>query len=337
LYIRYLTNEAFKTILEFFDANEKSGYDLHKFLPEVIRLLKRTKVEDVFYRIVYLNSIIEREKQARKEGIQKRFVRTDYSIYVGIVPGLYRGERRYIYRLILEILFLIVEMDILIKIKSVNEAFYDFSKLQTFILHDTKNLTQFIQTLSYNLYHIDSIERERKFVAYLKESAPALSLRANKILSMLEMGGEKKDGDSIKDIDIKILLENLINIYGLKAEVMGNASCVGEEYRVITIFDNILRNVYEKTLQENDVKCFLRIDEEDKRIKVIISDTGSPIENIERTFEPFYTKKKAGLGIGLFQAKNLVDSMGGEIKVRNTDSAVEFEIILPKGGLQAIM
>ncbi len=50
--------------------------------------------------------------------------------------------------IIFETLFLLIEMDLLMKIKVANGALYNFSKLQTFLLHDVKNVTQFIKGAS---------------------------------------------------------------------------------------------------------------------------------------------------------------------------------------------
>jgi signal transduction histidine kinase len=46
-------------------------------------------------------------------------------------------------------------------------------------------------------------------------------------------------------------------------------------------------------------------------------------------FEPFFSTKKGGLGIGLFQAKNIVHAMKGDIRVLSRATGVTFEIVLP--------
>jgi signal transduction histidine kinase len=331
LYLRYLTSKAFRVIIQFFDLNEECAYDPHRFLPQVLPLLRKAGIEDIFYRIEYLNVELEKEATIKKRGVHKHSRRADYSIYLGIVPRLYKGERKHIHRITLEILFLLVQMDILIKIKVINEALYSFSKLQTFILHDVKNLTQFIQALSYNLDHIESREREARFVEYLKQSAPELSLRANRILGILEIPAKDTPAEGPKQkINLKDLLERLIGFYRLHGEVEGEASVLVEEYKAVSVFDNLLKNINEKALDEPGLRCLIRIHEDDKMIFVTIADTGKPAEAIERIFEPFFTTKEAGLGVGLFQARTLLDGMGGQIKARNLAHGVEFEIALPK-------
>ncbi|MDD5008023.1 MAG: hypothetical protein PHU49_08305, partial [Syntrophorhabdaceae bacterium] len=54
------------------------------------------------------------------------------------------------------------------------------------------------------------------------------------------------------------------------------------------------------------------------------------VKEIERMFEPFYTTKSSGLGVGLFQARHIVKSLGGAMTVANTQRGVEFSISFMK-------
>ena len=68
------------------------------------------------------------------------------------------------------------------------------------------------------------------------------------------------------------------------------------------------------------------------RINVKISDTGCGMtpEEVERIFNPEYTTKEKGLGLGLPLAHEIVRGHGGEIRVLSKlGSGTTFEIILP--------
>jgi signal transduction histidine kinase len=330
-YLRYLTNRAFKVIPLLIEKNEACDYDLNKFLPEAQTLLRGISIESFFYDIAYAGNHIEKKNETNESGIKRDHKRADYAIHIGIVPKNPKGERKYIFMIVFQALFLLVEMDILIRIKAINEAFYNFSRLQTFVLHDLKNVTQFIQTMLFNVEKVKGAGREHTFIEYLKESAPSLSLRANRIVGMLQVGAVSSDEENDREeIKVRDLLDGLLKLYQIKGEVTGHAVLYEEEHKIITIFDGIVKNIHEKSLQEPDVACFIYIREEENDITVLIQDTGSHVKNIERIFEPFYTTKKTGLGIGMFQAKHLVESLGGNIKVENTDAGVEFTVALPK-------
>ena len=68
------------------------------------------------------------------------------------------------------------------------------------------------------------------------------------------------------------------------------------------------------------------------RLQVIDRGPGLPPEIAERLFEPFFTTRADGLGLGLNICRSIVESMGGELQARNRDDGVTgaiFEIRLP--------
>lgn len=53
------------------------------------------------------------------------------------------------------------------------------------------------------------------------------------------------------------------------------------------------------------------------RIEIRDNGIGIPKDNLERLFEPFYTSKPAGTGLGLTNTQNIVLSHGGSIRVKS--------------------
>jgi len=54
-------------------------------------------------------------------------------------------------------------------------------------------------------------------------------------------------------------------------------------------------------------------------VAISISDTGCGIseENVKKLFEPLFTTKAKGIGLGLALSKNLVEANGGSIEVES--------------------
>jgi len=72
----------------------------------------------------------------------------------------------------------------------------------------------------------------------------------------------------------------------------------------------------------------------DGRYSVVVEDTGIgiPAEERERIFEPYFTTKASGLGLGLVLTKKIVDAHGGEIFVDSTPGkGTRIEVALPGG------
>jgi two-component system sensor histidine kinase HydH len=95
---------------------------------------------------------------------------------------------------------------------------------------------------------------------------------------------------------------------------------------------NLLRNALEAT--ENSVEMRLKREENGKKLLVSILDDGPglPRETRKHLFEPFYTTKALGTGLGLSISKKLVQSLGGEIELRDRQpNGTEAVVLLPAG------
>jgi len=71
---------------------------------------------------------------------------------------------------------------------------------------------------------------------------------------------------------------------------------------------------------------------ENGQVSVRISDTGCGMttEEVERIFNPEYTTKEKGLGLGLPLSHEIIRGHGGEIRVLSRKGAgTTFEILLP--------
>jgi C4-dicarboxylate-specific signal transduction histidine kinase len=67
-------------------------------------------------------------------------------------------------------------------------------------------------------------------------------------------------------------------------------------------------------------------------LELLVSDTGPvfPGEALERMFEPFYTTKPEGLGMGLSISRTIVRAHGGEVRaVRNPERGITMCVTLP--------
>ena len=63
-----------------------------------------------------------------------------------------------------------------------------------------------------------------------------------------------------------------------------------------------------------------------------VRDNGHGIENLDSLFEPFYTTKAPGdgVGLGLAISSSIVKDFGGRLTARNgTDGGAVFEVQLP--------
>ncbi len=99
---------------------------------------------------------------------------------------------------------------------------------------------------------------------------------------------------------------------------------------------NIVNNAREALIESQTREPFIEISSQitDHKVHLFFRNNGDTIpDNImERIFEPYFTTKdhSKGTGIGLYLARTIIrQNMNGELKVKNTEEGVEFEIVLP--------
>src|SRR5207253_7571983 len=75
------------------------------------------------------------------------------------------------------------------------------------------------------------------------------------------------------------------------------------------------------------------------RAAIVIEDKGVGITpgDLPRVFDPYFTTKRGGTGLGLPIAKNIVEGLGGTIAVSSapgsgTEIRIEFPILTADGG-----
>jgi len=98
--------------------------------------------------------------------------------------------------------------------------------------------------------------------------------------------------------------------------------------KIEVVFDNLLTNSLQAINYNGEI--IIRINNLESEVEIQVEDSGEgvPTEIISRVFEPLFTTKKKGTGLGLASCKSIVEQHGGSISVKNNPSI--FTIKLPK-------
>jgi signal transduction histidine kinase len=100
------------------------------------------------------------------------------------------------------------------------------------------------------------------------------------------------------------------------------------------VFLNILRNASEAAEHEGkiSVSMFLLKEGRTSQVRVKITDNGCgiPEKDWENIFEPFFTTKPSGFGLGLANARKIIEQHNGTIKVvKKRGRGTSFEVLIP--------
>jgi two-component system C4-dicarboxylate transport sensor histidine kinase DctB len=114
---------------------------------------------------------------------------------------------------------------------------------------------------------------------------------------------------------------------------------LGDRMRIEQVMVNLLRNAIDATKAVEDPQIEIILASGDTAI-LTVRDNGTGIEDLESLFEPFYTTKLPGdgVGLGLAISSGIVTELGGRLSARNGHAGgALFEMRLPilKGGREA--
>ena len=96
------------------------------------------------------------------------------------------------------------------------------------------------------------------------------------------------------------------------------------------VLGNLVLNAYQAMPEGGEL--ILRARVEEGQVALSVADTGCGIsrENLEKLFEPLFTTKVRGIGLGLALSRNLVEANGGSIEVESeVGKGSTFTVLLP--------
>ena len=96
---------------------------------------------------------------------------------------------------------------------------------------------------------------------------------------------------------------------------------------------NLLKNAMQATNRGGSITVATGVTPNDIWLSVVDTGVGIPAEQLNRIFQPFYTTKKLGTGLGLMIVQRIVRDHGGRIELQSTPNrGTTFRVVLPRPG-----
>jgi len=152
----------------------------------------------------------------------------------------------------------------------------------------------------------------------------------------------RKGGDEFEDIDVRAAISSAVEMMEPQlrrrevkvAQIVPKSPVMvrADRLRLEQVLINLLRNALDATRGEErpEVEVLVSAGE---TVLIAVRDNGLGIEDLENLFEPFYTTKAPGdgVGLGLAISSGIVNDLGGRLTARNRASGgAIFEIRLPR-------
>ncbi len=181
---------------------------------------------------------------------------------------------------------------------------------------ESSDYTKLLENMKTEIYRINNLVTE-----YLEYTKPLnLNRRTSsvveiidEVLSLVEAKAQQEGVNIYKDYKFDFTLNLDIDLI---------KSCL------LNIITNALQ-----AMRDSEIKnLFVKIDLVSDELLISIADTGAgvPKEFLDKIFEPFFSTKRSGLGLGLPLAKRVIEEHGGRIEfISEQNKGSEVRIFLP--------
>src|SRR5712692_3824809 len=184
--------------------------------------------------------------------------------------------------------------------------------------------------------HLQLIEREARKLdgakrAELQESVEVARAEINRLDSIISqfLRAIRPTRPQLRPEDINSIVEETVRF--LAPEIKDRNLVVEQELRsdlplleldrdqMKQAFYNVIKNSFEAMKSRGILR--IRTDMDESHVIVRFTDTGGGIsaENLSRVFEPYFTTKTSGTGLGLLIVRRIVREHGGELSIESSE------------------
>jgi putative PEP-CTERM system histidine kinase len=217
-----------------------------------------------------------------------------------------------------------------------NAQFAAFNRMSSFVVHDLKNVLAQVDLI---LANAEQHKHNPEFIDDTFETLEHTKARMDKML--LQLTDKKQEQKS--DRSSVILSEVVQHIIDTRCRGLAPLPSVHvnsempldlEKDKVTNVINHLLSNAQQATDDSGSIVVELDLHTESNTLNVSITDTGEGMSEDfvqQRLFKPFDTTKgNAGMGIGVYDAKNYMDGIGGHLDVKSqVGEGTTFTLVFP--------
>jgi putative PEP-CTERM system histidine kinase len=220
------------------------------------------------------------------------------------------------------------------KALAVARQFENFNKVSTYVVHDIKNLAAQLSLISSNA------EKHKDNPLFMEDVFKTIKNSVSKMNKMMEVLNGKVTKTTSSKVDIISVLEELVHSRqiagGTPVPILGCESTSyyvkADKNQLLAILGHLVQNAQDAT--GDDGKITILQKRTNNGVVIEIDDTGCGMsEDFIKTnlFKPFKTTKGSkGMGIGVYEAREIILAIGGQIEVRSeVDKGTCFKITIP--------
>jgi nitrogen fixation/metabolism regulation signal transduction histidine kinase len=180
----------------------------------------------------------------------------------------------------------------------------------------------------------DFKEKLNAFADAMTEQIDTLSNIATEFSNFAKMPKASQDVVAVDDalagcVELFSTAEGVSVVFENKCTLKPRINADKEE--VLRVFNNLIKNAIQAIPEGRDglVKCVVSGNQHEVVIEVCDNGAGIPAEAREKIFQPNFTTKSQGTGLGLAMVKNIVNLANGSISYTTSPEGTCFTLVFP--------
>jgi signal transduction histidine kinase len=175
-------------------------------------------------------------------------------------------------------------------------------------------------------------EKIDEYSKTLIQQIDTMSSIASAFSNFAQMPSQKREELNVVEVvkySLDIFSEDYISYIPSKKSIIAEL----DKSQVIRIVTNLVKNSIQSLSEEEYKNIEVKVSENNGDVIINIADNGKGIseEDRERVFEPKFTTKSSGMGLGLPMIKNIVEAYNGTIYFTSKlNKGTVFKVVLPK-------
>jgi PAS domain S-box-containing protein len=223
--------------------------------------------------------------------------------------------------------------------KQLEEKLLQSRKLETIgqiaggVAHEVRNPLNAILSITEALFREKEIEGNLEFVPYIQHIRTQVNRLATLMNDLLDLGKPISPAE-FQDMPLLHLCRETLDLWkasgmasNRQATIIAGQDAVtilvrGDHNKLQQVIFNLLENAGYHCTADSPISLHLAEtlpDEGMAVVRVVDAGRGIPEENLARLFEPFYSDRKGGTGLGLPLVQHFIENMGGSIRIYNND------------------
>ncbi|MDN3664788.1 ATP-binding protein [Algibacter miyuki] len=166
----------------------------------------------------------------------------------------------------------------------------------------------------------------------LIQQIDTMSSIASAFSNFAKMPAQQNETLNVVEI-VKLALDIFNEHYVMFSADKEEIIAVFDRTQLIRVVTNLVKNAIQAMPVKDDAKIIVHVASVDGTVVLTVSDNGSGVleEHKEKLFEPKFTTKTSGMGLGLAMVRNIVETYGGEISfVSEEGKGAVFKVVFPQ-------